>query len=290
MKRPRIPKAGFTIVELIMASVVLLVVVAIGYSVLRSSLVLFAQNVSMNVSATEARLSMDRLGDLIRYSKGGADLIGTNGVVTTNASAPGIVAKRIVGGPYRIRAAGGSDADIAANATSFQLQFTTDAGASSPVPLAGNWIYVVGLEDSSPDLQILTASAAQGAGDYQRVNITTGASLGEAVKGTHRLNAYLIRREAYVVVGTSANAALRHYPSVAAGMNWASAANYSVVLANLAYTGSGAFMQTVVDGKESYSIRMQVKAREYDKYLSSHHVKNTYISTPLRATFRAAAD
>ncbi len=280
--------SGFSLPELMVVMVLVSVLGAVAYSAIRSAMVLFAQNVSMNVSGAKARHAMDRLGDLICYSKGGAQLINSSGELSTNSEAPGILGRRVVGGPYRLRAADGANGDIAAAATSFQLHFTSNPDLAPPTPETGHVLFVVGLEDVYPELEISSVAPVAGGTDYQAVSVTTRTSLGVTAKGEFRINAYLIRKEAYVHTGNPNNGDLRRYPFVRTGMDWNSSTNYEVVLSKFTIPSVNLFKREVDGQRPSFSIRMNVQSGEYQRYLSSRHKKDTYTAMPVKATFRPA--
>jgi hypothetical protein len=283
-------RGAFSLLELVMTCLVIGVVGLVAFSVLRVGMILFAENVAMNVSATEARLAMDRMGDLFRYSKGGAQMINASGAVVSGSAAPGVLARRVIAGPYRVRTANGTDADIAANAKTFQLHFSPDPASKPPRPEVGEILFVVGIEDLYPELEIESVADVPGTDDYDAVKVTTKTALGKAVEGEYRLNAYLIRKEAFVFAGTVNNGTLRHYPKVTAGMNWNSPSNYRIALSRFTVSSTNIFKRHVDGNRISYSVDFKVKSSEYFRYLSTRHTKDTFVSTPLAATFRPAAD
>ena len=94
--------AGYTLVEICIALVVLMIVGGLAYSILMSSTTLLAKNVSLNSSNTILRAALDRIYSEINQANGLPKLINADGTDAASSSGPaaGIIFDRYVGGPY----------------------------------------------------------------------------------------------------------------------------------------------------------------------------------------------
>jgi hypothetical protein len=285
--KPSRTSAAFTVPEFMVTLLVVSVVAIIGFTVLRTAMVLFAENVSLNVSGSQARLALDRIGDLIRYSKTSPDLIEADGSITSGSAAPGILVKRMIGGPYLLKEQNGGNGGMSGTETTFQIRYTTHPHNAPPVPQVGQTLIVVDLEPQV-ELEVVSVQTSNGAPSYRALKITTATGLGVDLHPSQRVTAYLLGKEAYMFAGPTSNGQLRHYPSVKSGMDWEDPANFTVVLSNFRVQNANFFHRQISGGQTMVNLDLEILASDYADYFAKRRSTNTIYAMPLRARFRSS--
>jgi prepilin-type N-terminal cleavage/methylation domain-containing protein len=230
-------RGAFTLVEMLVTLSMFGVLGGIVYGIATEALVAFARNTSINKSYTDARLSIDRLAQLIQsagHPPSLVDVSGTPLTTNTNGPAPGVRFYRGSSAPlYTV--AGGASLVL----TSTTVSLTIASGQSPPQTgdlfLAGGiGFQAVGSVTTSGTTATVTFPAA----------ISTYCQTTPSTTGVAACKSLLaFTRVAYVAVGTE----LRYYPiarsvSVDTAAVFNNRANYQVV-ANLPAT-PGATTQT----------------------------------------------
>ena len=104
--------------EIMVGMSVLTTVGVACYSMLLSSSILFAKNVSLNTSNTILRTALDRMYNDVSHAYGVPKLINADGSSATTPSAVGIAFDLYLGGPYVVTNPGGTG--LSASTQSFR--------------------------------------------------------------------------------------------------------------------------------------------------------------------------
>src|SRR4051812_16649562 len=93
---------AFTLVELMIGVVVLMLLGGIAYSILINATTLMAKNISLNASSTTLRAALDRVYSEVNQANGLPTLVNADSSAAASTSGPaaGIIFDRYVGGPY----------------------------------------------------------------------------------------------------------------------------------------------------------------------------------------------
>lgn len=277
---------GFTLVEVMVALVVSLAVCEIAYYFFTAGVVLYAKNCSLNYSNNSARYAIDRITRETSSAVAIPDLmsVAANGAVSgpvSGTAAAGIRFDQVRGSHYLIVHPGGSG--LAANATSFQIQCSTDSFAASPAPEAGDWLAID--DASSAHAVIATCTPVSLKNKVQTYRITLKSPLGVAVPwfASDIKTSSLMRRSMFVVKDNE----LRYFDS-AEGVSNANAGDYVVIASNIgAGSGDGApFSKVTQDSQTFLNISLRVQEGKFNNYLSNKEASSfnsfTRLDTKLR--------
>jgi Prokaryotic N-terminal methylation motif len=98
-------RAAFTLVELMVATTLIVLVGGIAYTILRTGLILFATNTSMNVAHQQARMAMIQMEKELHLAVSTTQLVDEdNNPVAGNGPAAGISFLVFAGGPFEVTA------------------------------------------------------------------------------------------------------------------------------------------------------------------------------------------
>ncbi|MEQ1854267.1 MAG: hypothetical protein ABMA01_22080, partial [Chthoniobacteraceae bacterium] len=222
-------RSGTTLVEVMIYVGIAVVISAVAFSFLVSQTRLYAKNMALVRSHSDARTGLDRLVNNLQQANGLPVLITTAGTVTTGAAA-GLYFDRYLGDPYVVTHPGGTG--LTAAATSLTITRSTVPLASPPLPGAGDTLLI----DAPGDpVRAVIATSTPGAIDAtnqrQTIALTLKSPLGKAVtwNASQVQTSRLVHREAFIVVPGVASAELRFFPNFEPMPVLTNAANYTVV-------------------------------------------------------------
>ena len=275
-------RSGFTLVEMSIAMLILVIVGAIVYAILINSTTLLAKNISINSSNTIVRTALDRVYSEINQANGMPKLINANGSdASAAASAAGIVFDSYVGGPYIVTNPGSNG--LASSATSFGLTLATDALASPPIPKP-NDVVCIGNSTTRPLVKTATAPTSASPPPLLPVTVTLQSPLGASIPWTTDVKetAFVIHRKAIVVVPVGGRNELRLYYDVETTGNTCNLNTpYSVLNREI---GSQAgentpFSIVTTDGSSFLNVAMRVEDQQYNKTLATKqaHEFNSFL-------------
>ena len=268
---------GFTLVELMIAASIGGVVALFIGTFLSGSALLFAKNLSTNVTHNSTRSALDRLAQDITQADGAISLITATGATVASGQAAGIAFDVLRANPYVIAHPGGTG--LSAAATTFTLKRTTNAVAQPPLPSVDD--VVLADDAGAVRLKVQTATAGAIAGSVQDVAVTLQSAAGTAIPwaSTSIKGARVVRRVAYVVVPSGGKNELRYFPAAENIANFSTVAGYTLVLRNLA-SASGdetPFSYQTFQGKDFLRFVMRVRSDRYDQRLLRYE-KNQFSS------------
>lgn len=284
MKRQAIqhPGAGYTLAEICIALVVLMLVGTLAYSMLINSTTLFAKNVSLNSSNVILRGALDRMYSEVNQANGFPKLINADGSDAASSSGPaaGIIFDRYLGGPYIVTNPSGSG--LPAAAQSFEMTRSTNALASPPIPTTND---VICMDNGTTRPRVSTCTFS-GSG-IQTLSVTLQAPLGTAIPWTSSVNetAYLVHRKAFVVVPVNGRGELRMYNDAETVTNYNDPAGYVVLTREIGTQTQGGeeehkpFRIVTQNGTNFLSIAMRVEDRQFNQHLATRQAKefNTFL-------------
>ncbi len=208
-------RAGFSLIELLVAIVVLVVVGLMVTSFTVTETWLFAKNTALNNSHRSARRALDRLANELQQTQNLPTLIDETGNPTAAATAAGLRYDRLVGAPYKIEDPGGSG--FKASDTKVSITRSTDPLASPPLPVAGDVLLLdlptgSALRARAASVKITKTDASK---KRQTVELTLASALGVDIPfdAAQTKAAQLVRRQAFIVVPNGARNELRYYQS-----------------------------------------------------------------------------
>jgi len=221
---------GFTLVEIMIGMSVLTAVGVAAYSMLLSSSILFAKNVSLNTSNTILRTALDRMYNDINQGYGMPKLINADGSSATTQLAAGITFDLYLGGPYVVTNPGTTGFPSSTQSISMKC-YAADPITAQPVPLA----YDVVVLDNGTTRPVVDTCTSATAGSVQTMTINLKSPLGNAVSwnSTTTKTAFLVHKKAYVVATVNGVGELRMYNNAEAGTDFSNAANYVVLTREL---------------------------------------------------------
>jgi hypothetical protein len=271
MRKSSSHKRGIALVELLVAAGAgATVLLGVAYLTTSGSL-LFAKNVSTNLSHNSLRGSLDKLVQSVDQALGTITPINTAGVaVTAGTKAPGVIFDQYRGGPYVVTHPGG--AGLTSSATSVTLTRSVDALAAPPVPIAGDVILLNGAETTRLKVQSVAVGGISGA-QRQTLTVTLQNAAGTAISWDPNTvkTAKLVRRVAFVVVTNGPRNELRYFNNAETITNFGTSSNYSLVTNNVSTTTGDAtpFSMTSVSGRAFLSVDLRIRAGQYANRLST---------------------
>ncbi len=282
---------GYTLTEICMASILLLIVGGVVYSILMRSTTLLAENVSLNSSNTIVRSALDRIYSEINQSNGLPKLIKADGTDATNPSGPaaGIIFDRYVGGPFVV---GNPGTGLPSTTTTLQLYYCTSALAVPP-KLARN--DVVRMDASTRPLVDTCSDPLGLAGPIPNPSPNPGAMrtvtlqnpLGRTISWSSSVAqvAYVVHRVAFVVAPVGGRAELRMYGDAETVTNYNDPAGYKILTREIGtqtvngLAENAPFSLVNQNGATFLSIAMRVEDQQFNKYLATRQSKefNTFL-------------
>ncbi len=206
-------RSGFSLIELLIAIVILVIVGIMVTSFTVTETWLFAKNTALNNSHRSARRALDRLANELQQTQSLPTLIDETGTPTAAPAAAGLSYDRLVGAPYKIEDPGGSG--FKAKDTKVTIIRSTDVLASPPLPTAGD-VLLLDLPSGSPlRAQVASVKIAKtdAAKKLQTLDLTLVNALGVdiAFDSAQIQAAKIVRRQAFIVVPNGARNELRYY-------------------------------------------------------------------------------
>ena len=276
-------RTAYTLIEICVGLMILVLVGGIAYSILLNSSVLLAKNISLNSSTTTLGSAIDRINAEVSQANGMPSLINADGSAATAAGpAAGIVFDNYVGGPYVVTNPGGLG--LVASASTFAMTFAPNAIGTLPLPKANDAVRFNG----STLRPLVNSSTPAVLGAFppavQPVTVTLKATLGQAVtwSATFSQTAFLVHRRAIVVVQNNGRNELRLYPNVETITSTCDLTTSYLVLNNSIGTQNGEntpFTVVTQDGNSFLSVSMRIEDQQYNKVLSKKQVQdsNTFL-------------
>jgi type II secretory pathway pseudopilin PulG len=275
------PAVAFSLVEIMIGLAILFLVGGLAYSVLINATTLMAKNLSLNASSTTLRAALDRVYSEINQANGLPKLINADASTAASASGPtaGIVFDRYQGGPYVVTNPGTSG--LVSTATSFEMKSSTDPLASPPVPQKNDVVSMDG-GNTRPLVQSCVVSTS---GGLQTLTVQLQGAIGKAIPWTTDVQkiAYLIHREAFVIVPGGGRAELRFYGSAETlgPGNYNDTTTYVVLTRDIGTANGETTPFTLVtqSGTTFLNIAMRVEDRQFNAYLATRQANefNTFL-------------
>lgn len=248
------------------------VILGVAYF-LTSGTLLFAKNVSTNLSHNSLRGSLDKLVQAVDQASGSITLIDTAGNIVTTGSAAGIVFDQYRGGPYVISHPGGSG--LSSSATTLTLGRSTDEKASPMVPTQGDVLFAT---DATARMRVQSAQTGNTTAGIHTFGLTLQSPIGQSISWDANTvkPARLVRRVAFVVVPNGARNELRYYNNAETITNFATATGYSLVTNDIGTSAGDTtpFSNEVISGRNFLSVILRVRAGQYANRLSIKEVNN----------------
>ena len=282
MKRPTFKSgAAFTLVELMIGLVILMLVGGIAYSILMNATTLMAKNISLNASSTTLRAALDRVYSEVNQANGLPTLVNADSSAAASVSGPaaGIIFDRYVSGPYIVTNPGSSG--LVSTATSFQMTCSTNPLASPAAPKI-NDVVSMDAGNTRPLVQSCTSTTS---GSLQTLTVQLQSAIGKDIpwSTTVQKTAYLIHREAIIVALANGRAELRFYGNAEAltTSNCNDASTYNVLTRDIGTAaGEATPFSYVTQGSTRFlNIAMRVEDRQFNAYLASRQANefNTFL-------------
>jgi hypothetical protein len=287
LKLARRSRSGFTMAEILIGVSLLTGVGIACYSMLLSSSILFAKNVSLNTSNTILRTALDRMYNDINQGYGMPKLINADGSAATTQSAAGITFDLYLGGPYVVTNPGATG--LPASTIQFQMKhYSADTLTAQPLPVT-NDVIVLDNGITRPVINTCTSSTAS---NVRTLTVNLKSALGTSVSwnASTTKTAALVHKRAYVLANINNQyGELRLYNNAEAGTDFANPANYVVLTRELSgTTGEDMPFSIVPDpletGTNLLSITMRVESQNFNKSLALKQSKefNTFLRLDTR--------
>jgi type II secretory pathway pseudopilin PulG len=273
--------AAFTLVELMIGLVVLMLVGGVAYSILINATTLMAKNISLNASSTTLRAALDRVYTEVNQSNGLPTLVNADSSAAASVSGPaaGIIFDRYVSGPYIVTNPGSSG--LSSTATSFVMKCSTDPLASPAAPKTNDVVSM----DAGNTRPLVQSCASSTSGSLQTLTVQLQGPIGKDIPWDTSVQkiAYLIHHEAIIVALANGRAELRFYGNAEAlnTSNCNDVSTYTVLTRDIGTaTGEATPFSYVTQGSTSFlNIAMRVEDRQFNAYLASRQAKefNTFL-------------
>lgn len=281
--------AGYTLVEVCIALVVLMIVGILAFSILTSSTTLLAKNISLNSSNTTVRSTLDRIYSEINQSNGLPKLINADGTAAASSSGPaaGIIFDRYVGGPFIV---GNPGTGLPATTTAIQLYYSATALPTQAAPLRND---VIRMDAGTRPLvnastsPVAFSSPTPVPSQSKTVTVTLQSPLGTAISwaSATQQTAYLVHRKAFVVVPANGRAELRVYGDAETVTDYNNSAGYKILSREIGtqtvngLAENAPFSLVTQNGATFLNIAMRVEDQQFNKYLAARQSKefNTFL-------------
>ena len=262
----------------------MMIAVAVGSMVLAGAAyflstgsLLVAKNLSINVSHSSLRTSIDNIIQAVDQANGTVSLIDGTGTAVTTGSAEGVVFDKFVGGPFLVTHPGGDG--ISAATTTLTLVRSMAPKASPPIPQYGDVILLEGATAVRLTVDTVTAGAA--VAGLQTITVNLQAAAGTAIlwdSGTTK-TADVVRKIAFVVVPKTVgnviiNNELRYFDSYS---NISSAS--TLMTMDVGIDGPGAttkygkpFSTLAVNGRNFLKVDLHIQDKTYANRLANKEV------------------
>ena len=260
--------SGFTLVEMLIGAAMSAVVGLAVFSVVQAGMLLAARNLSVNLTGTAMRGSLDRAEQLIQQADSLPALIDTAGAAATGPAA-GVRFDSYLGGPYVVSA---PPAGLPANTTVLTVIRSTNPFASPLLPRPGD---VLRISNTDPALRPRVAATFVNPPDgaqHQAVSVTLSATLGTPVTfgAATVLTGKFVRPAALLVMPAGSKRELRYYPLFDATTNLSDPAQYVVLSEQVGMLAADATPFTLVtnQGRTFVNLSLRVRASNFDRRLA----------------------
>ena len=272
MRAAKSGSRGFTLVEMLIGAAAAGVVGVGVFSVVNTGMMLSARNLSVNLTNTAMRGSLDRMEHILQQADTLPVLIDASGNPTTGPAA-GVSFDSFLGAPYVVQA---PPTGLPASTSAVTIVRSTSPFASPPLPRQGD---VLRINNTDASLRPRVASAAAGAPDglqHQSVTATLSAALGTPVtlSGSAVLTARLVRPTALIAVPAGGRRELRFYPLFDATTNLSDPAQYVVLSDQIGMLAADAtpFSLIAKEGRTFVGLSLRVRASNFDRRLQGRQV------------------
>jgi hypothetical protein len=275
MNRTIVHQRAAALLEMLVAAAAgSVVLTGIAYF-MSSGTLLFAKNVSTNLSHNSLRSSLDKLVQSVDQSHSAVTLLTTAGTTVTAGSAAVIRFDQYRGGPYVVTHQDG--VGLAASDTTLPLVISIDSLASPPLPKLGDVLILADAESTRLKVQSTSLGAIivddDGEPVRQNIAVTLQSAAGTAIAwdaGTTK-TAKLIRSVAYAVIASGTRNELRYYDNAESITNFATATGYSLMSRDIGTsTGDNTpFSISSIGGRDFLSLILRVHAGQFRNRLST---------------------
>jgi len=267
-------KGGFTLIEASIAIGCLTLVGALCYYLLQAGTTLYAKGFSLNVSNLSLRYALDRMNvelseatttpELINVSLSGS----TSGNILSNASSPaeGVRFDKYLGEHYVIVNPGGTAGTGLSNATSFQVQISTNALASPPVPQPNDVLLLNGITTRAV---VSSSSIVSSSNSVETLSVTVSPAVTASWLYPTVETAMLVHQEVFVVQGNL----LQFYPTME---NVTSLNKASPVTLTTDINSTGGTPFTTGSSVTYVSVNLIVSSQQYSNYLAKKQSVGQY--------------
>ena len=267
-------------VEILIGLGILTAVGAACYSMLLSSTILFAKNVSVNTSGTVLRTALDRMYIDVNQAYGVPKLINADGSLALNpppGGVAGFIFDQYLGGPYVVTNPTGTG--LAASTTTFTLKHSTDSLTTQPLP-AANDVVVLDNGPTRPVVSNCTSSVSSNVRTIT-VNLRAGLSNPVAWNATTTKTAFLVHKKAYVVATVNGYGELRMYNDAENIPDYSNPSSYVVLSRELSgvMNENTPFSLLTQSGNQFLKIALRMADQKFDKTLAVKQAKefNTFM-------------
>lgn len=258
-------RAGFTLVELLVGTVIGSLVALGVFAFINTGSLLTARNLSVNLTSNSMRGTLDRLEHLLQQSNSNPALMNAAGAaVAGTGPAAGVRFDLFQGGPVVLNP---GTTSLANSVSSFTIRY---AQASSRAPSAGDIVLIDGTASTlRPRIASVTSTSTPSVGMRDAVVSLTSA-LGTTVSTTTALRARIVRDVGLAVVTAGANRQLRYYTDMASTTNMNDATKFIVITDQVATettADSTPFSLSTISGRTFVAVSLRVRANTFDRRL-----------------------
>ncbi len=258
-------RGGFTLVELLIGSTIGVIVSLGVFAFINTGSMLTARNLSVNLTGTSLRGSLDRVESLIQQSDTLPRLIDTSAAtVAGTGPAAGVQFDFFVGGPIVVNP---GSLTLTSAVTSFTIRY---AQASSRAPTPGDIIRFDGAATTlRPRISAVTSNTLVSAGMRDAV-VTLTSSLGTPFTATTALRGKLVRDVALIVMSAGGSRELRYYTDMAGTTSLSDATKYVVLTDQIAMQAADAtpFSKRTIAAREFVALSLRLRASNFDRRLN----------------------
>jgi len=268
-------KRAFTLIEASIAIGCLTLVGSLCYYLLQAGTTLYAKGFSLNVSNLSLRYALDKMNIELSEATATPELINivsssgsTNGNILSNASSPaaGVRFDKYLGEHYVIVNPGGTAGTGLSNATSFQVQISTAALASPPVPQPNDVLLLNGITTRAV---VRSCSIVSSSNSVQTLSVTVSSGVTASWLYPTVETAMLVHQEGFAVQGNS----LQFYPTLE---NITNVTNSSPITLTTDINSTGGTPFTTGTSATYVSVNLIVSSQQYSNYLAKKQSLGQY--------------
>lgn len=259
-------------VEMLMAVSAAGIVAMCIAAYLSGSSLLFAKNVSTNLTNNSLRSAIDKITQGVTEGCSSVTLIDTSGNTVSSGAAAGVRFDEYLGGPYVVTNSSGTGLA----ATAMSVVITRYVSNDAPIPAQNDVL----LLDGSPTVRLVVSSVVAGSIDSstnrQSLTLTLASAPGTAIpwQASRIKQAHLVRRQAYVVIPSGSRNELRFFSPAETIGNYITAASdptkNKLVIKNVGIDAgdSTPFAISSVDGTNFLQLTLRVRSDQYGTRLA----------------------